>query len=78
MKNELKKLLKDREAEFVFDAGVWCLCGVTRDGNAWETDDFEAGSLEDAEDQAIEFIYGLIESEAHDAAYMEYSAQLDA
>jgi hypothetical protein len=36
--------------------GLWCLHGVNRDGNAWETDDYEADSESAALEAAAEYL----------------------
>ena len=36
--------------------GLWCLHGLNRDGNAWETDDYEADSESAALEAAAEYL----------------------
>lgn len=44
--------------EFVWNEveHTWCLCGSTRDGLYWETDDVEAEGREQAEAEAISYL----------------------
>jgi len=57
MNAKLAELLKKHNAEFNWNEaeGTWCLSGTDK-GNGWETDDFEAGSLDDAESDAINYL----------------------
>lgn len=57
MNKQLQNLLNQTSADFNWDADnkTWCLSGVDR-GNYWETDDLEAGTVEQAEQDAIDML----------------------
>lgn len=66
MNEQLQSLLNERNAEFNYDGETWCLSGI-ENGLGWETDDFEASTQEEAEQDAINFIEGIKRDEEHDA-----------
>jgi len=43
---------------------VWCLSGVNRDGNGWETDDYEADSQDAAHEAAAEYLREYLRADA--------------
>ena len=55
---DLDGLLERYGAKLVWreSEGLWCLHGVNRDGNAWETDDYEADSESAALEAAAEYL----------------------
>jgi len=55
MNAELTELLKKHNANFTFENGKWCLSGTTG-GLGWETDDYEADTREQAEQDAIAYL----------------------
>lgn len=56
--DELKALIAafDAKLDWRESEGLWCLYGVNRDGNAWETDDYEADSERAALEGAAEYL----------------------
>jgi len=50
---------QDQDSEW-----VWCLSGVSRDGNAWETDDYEADSQDAAHEAAAEYLREYLRADA--------------
>lgn len=55
MNPELETLLEKHDAEFNYDGENWCLSGVDQ-GNLWETDDQPAETVEQAEQDAIDYL----------------------
>ena len=55
MNARLAELLKKYDSEFSFKDGKWCLFGIDR-GLAWETDDHEAETREQAENDAADYL----------------------
>jgi Ser/Thr protein kinase RdoA (MazF antagonist) len=64
----LLQLLKAHDSQFQYDneARTWCLFGV-EDGNAWETDDYDAETLVEAEGNAIAYLETIEDNVASDA-----------
>lgn len=54
---ELQDILNKYNCNFVWSesSGTWCLYG-TDNGNAWETDDYDAETIEQAAQDAIEYL----------------------
>ena len=76
--SRLNELLENQthEAHFQYDEeeGVWRLYGTTVDGLGWESDDFvEAESLEDAQQQAIDYL----ESEQEQNSTLQHKSPLN-
>lgn len=65
MNPRLAELLEKHDAQFYYDNGIWCLYGTSLFGT-WETDDYEAGTREEAEDEAIEYLIAYHEKDAAD------------
>jgi hypothetical protein len=63
MNKDLEKLLDAHAAFFYYDEAthIWYLSGYNKNRNPWETDDFNADSLEQAEADAISFLTSLKE-----------------
>lgn len=53
-----QEILEKYNSQFAYGAETktWCLYGTDADGNYWETDDFDADTLEQAENDAIEYL----------------------
>ncbi len=53
-----QQILDKYNAKFSYDeiAKTWCLYGTTPDGVAWETDDYDAETREQAENDAAEYL----------------------
>ncbi|HQW36954.1 MAG TPA: hypothetical protein PKY60_16055 [Thermoflexales bacterium] len=53
----LDEALKGTNSKFHWNAAekTWCLSGTDR-GNGWETDDFEAASKSEAENDALDYL----------------------
>jgi len=66
MNKELEALLNESGAHLFYDPEekVWCLYGTNRDNLYWETDDYEADTLEDAENGAIAYLVAYNEKES--------------
>ena len=64
MDPKLSALLKERKCDFRWDSDTqtWCLFGIDH-GNVWETDDYDAATLAQAEEDAIAYLETLIEQE---------------
>lgn len=56
--NELNAALAEADAQFNYNEAdqTWCLSGVTAEGTGWETDDYEAASLEEAQADAVDYL----------------------
>jgi len=50
--------------EDAYGAWVWCLSGVNGDGNAWETDDYEADNEEAAREAAADYLREYLRADA--------------
>jgi hypothetical protein len=57
MNEQLVQLLEKHNAQFNWneEAKTWCLSGIDK-GNAWETDDYDAETREEAEGDAINYL----------------------
>ena len=53
-----QEILKKYNSQFAYDTNTktWCLYGTDTNGNYWETDDYDADTLEQAENDAIEYL----------------------
>jgi hypothetical protein len=60
---ELELLLEKHDCKFQYDrvCKVWCLYGIDN-GNGWETEDYPAESLEEAREQAVDYLIAFNES----------------
>lgn len=56
--DDLQDALKEYNAKFDYDDEnrTWCMYGTNYLGDYWETDDFEADSLEDAYYDALAYL----------------------
>ncbi len=78
MNAQLEALLTRTNSKFHFnsDECTWCLSGTTRDGLGWETDDYDAETLETAENDAIDYLTEILDQE--DSAELEAEAEAEA
>ena len=77
MNAQLEALLTRTNSNFHFNTeeGTCCLFGIDKNGNAWETDDMDAETLETAEDEAIDYLTEILDQE--DSAELEAKAEAE-
>jgi hypothetical protein len=57
-RNFFQEKMTQYAAQFNYNPSTqtWCLSGTDAQGNYWETDDFDASTLKDAQDEAISYL----------------------